>query len=198
MWMFQRPEAFAVLNDKLVKKSLARYFAVMQNQSPAKFLIAKKTLAEFRRSASTEQLWREHAALIAEFNEIQREIDEGRRDFQAMLTPEKSFLDLKIEIANRILSSCHLCVRNCSANRLQGKSGYVVAVWKWACQVFLDTWARSPSSCPREQFSPWAARCGASTAKTGPYLNGWNVAKCMTLEIWLARFNGCVLAAAEM
>jgi putative pyruvate formate lyase activating enzyme len=122
--MFQRPDAIAVLNDKLAKKSLARYFAIMQNQSPAKFLIAKKIPTEFHRNASTRQLWREHAALTEEFNRIQREIDEGRRDFRAMLTSEKSYLDLKIEIANRTLSSCHLCVRKCSVNRLEGKSGY--------------------------------------------------------------------------
>jgi putative pyruvate formate lyase activating enzyme len=122
--MFQRPDAIAVLNDDLAKKSLARYFAVMQNRSPAKFLIAKKIPTEFHRSASTRQLWREHAALTEEFNRIQREIDEGRRDFQAMPTPEKSYFDLKIEIANRTLSSCHLCVRKCSVNRLEGKSGY--------------------------------------------------------------------------
>ena len=30
--MFQRPDAIAILNDKLAKKSLARYFAVMQNR----------------------------------------------------------------------------------------------------------------------------------------------------------------------
>jgi len=124
MWMFQRPDAIAVLNDRLAKKSLARYFAVMQNQSPAKFLIAKKIPTEFHRNASTRQLWREHAALTEEFNRIQREIDEGRRDFRAMPTSEKSYLDLKIEIANRTLSSCHLCVRKCSVNRLEGKSGY--------------------------------------------------------------------------
>jgi len=122
--MFQRRDAFAVPNDKMAKKSLARYFAVMQNQSPAKFLIAKKIPAEFHGSASTEQLWREHAELIEDFNKIQREIDEGRRDFHTMSTPEKSYLDLKIEIANRILSSCHLCVRNCNVNRLNGNSGY--------------------------------------------------------------------------
>jgi putative pyruvate formate lyase activating enzyme len=41
-----------------------------------------------------------------------------------MQVPEKSFLDLKIEIANRILRSCHFCVRRCGANRLEGKAGY--------------------------------------------------------------------------
>jgi len=77
MWRFQRPDAIAVLNDRLAKKSLARYFAVMQNQSPAKFLITKKVPAEFNRSDSTERLWRKHARLTQEFSGVQREIDGG-------------------------------------------------------------------------------------------------------------------------
>jgi putative pyruvate formate lyase activating enzyme len=130
MWSFLRPDAVAVLNDRLVKRSLARYFALLQNRGPAKFLIAKKVSAEFNRNDSTEKLWREHARLTQEFGRIQREIDDGKRDFQAMATPEKSYLDLKIEIVDRILSACHLCVRKCSVNRLEGKSGY--------CKCSLD------------------------------------------------------------
>jgi putative pyruvate formate lyase activating enzyme len=124
MWRFQRPDAIAVLKDRLVKRSLARYFAVMQNQLPPKFLIAKKVPAEFKTKDSTQQLWREHLRLTQEFSRVQREIDNGQRDFHAMTTPEKSYLDLKIEIADRILTSCDLCVRKCGANRLEGKSGY--------------------------------------------------------------------------
>jgi len=122
--MFQRPDAIAVLNDELAKKSLARYFAVMQNRLPAKFLIAKKIPAEFHHGDSSDKLWRIHEGLTVEFNGIQREIDGGRIDFHKMETPDKSFLDLKIEIANKILSSCHLCVRSCNANRLEGRTGY--------------------------------------------------------------------------
>ena len=128
MWTFQRPDAIAVLNDRLAKKSLARYFAVMQNQSPAKFLIAKKIPAEFNRSDSTEQLWREHARITEEFSRIQREIDEGRRDFRAMPTPEKSYLDLKIEIADRILSSLSSLRAQMQCQQVGGK---VRLLWVW-------------------------------------------------------------------
>jgi putative pyruvate formate lyase activating enzyme len=146
--MFQRRDALAVLNDKLAKKSLARYFAVMQNQLPAKFLIAKKTPAEFRISASTEQLWHIHAALTEEFNGIQREIDEGGRDFHAMPTPEKSYLDLKIEIANRILSSCHLCVRGCNVNRQKGKTGYCGCGLEIAVSSIFEHMGEEPELVP--------------------------------------------------
>jgi putative pyruvate formate lyase activating enzyme len=124
MWRLLRSDAMTVSNDKLAKKSLARYFAVMQNGKPAKFMIAKKLQAEFSENDPTEELWKEHARLTQESIRVEREIDEGQRSFQEMATPEKSYLDLKIEIANRILSSCHLCTRKCSVNRLEGKLGY--------------------------------------------------------------------------
>lgn len=114
----------AVSNDKLVQKSLARYFAVMQNGKPAKFMVAKKLQAEFSESDPTEKLWKEHARLSQEFCKVQREIDKGQRSFQKMITPEKSYLDLKIEIANRTISNCHLCTRRCGVNRLEGRLGY--------------------------------------------------------------------------
>jgi putative pyruvate formate lyase activating enzyme len=124
MFRFLRPDAIAVLSDRLVKKSLARYFAIMQKQRPAKFLIAKKIPAEFDGNDPVDKLWREHVRLASEFLRIQAEIDLGRTGFQAMPTPERSYLDLKIEIANRILSRCRLCTRQCSINRLKGELGY--------------------------------------------------------------------------
>lgn len=150
MWTFQRPDAVAVLNDRLAKKSLARYFAVMQNHSPAKFLIAKKIPAEFNRSDSTEQLWREHARITEEFGKIQREIDDERRDFRALPTPEKSYLDLKIEIADRILSRCHLCVRKCNVNRLEGKSGYCGCGLEITVSSIFEHMGEEPELVPSE------------------------------------------------
>jgi putative pyruvate formate lyase activating enzyme len=124
MWRLLRPDATTVSNDKLAKKSLARYFAVMQNEKPVKFMIAKKLQAKFNEDDPVERLWEEHTRLAQEFSKIEREIDEGQRSFQEMTPPQKTYLDLKIEIARRILSSCHLCTRRCSVNRLEGKLGY--------------------------------------------------------------------------
>jgi putative pyruvate formate lyase activating enzyme len=124
MWRLLRPDAATVSKDSLVIKSLARYFGVTEDKRPAKFMISKKVPAKFSESNSTEGLWQQHALLVQEFSEIESEIDNGQRDLQKMAAPEKSFLDLKIEIANRILSSCHLCTRNCGVDRSAGKLGY--------------------------------------------------------------------------
>jgi putative pyruvate formate lyase activating enzyme len=122
MWKTTRPDAVAVLNDELAKKSLARYFEVMQNQKPAKFIIAKRLPAEFDKQASLEALWKEHAKRTTEFCKIEHEITTQK--LHELPAPTKSYLDLKIEIANRILQHCHLCSRRCGANRSTGELGY--------------------------------------------------------------------------
>ena len=47
MWAIWRPDARAVLRNKKARASLARYFDVMEDDRPAKFLIAKKLPANF-------------------------------------------------------------------------------------------------------------------------------------------------------
>jgi len=108
----------------MARKSLGRYFAAMQDETPAKFMITKKLPSKFNEDDSLEELWQKHALLTDEFYKIETEIDKGRLNLKEMSTPEKSFLDLKIEIANRILQSCHFCARKCKVNRLDGKLGY--------------------------------------------------------------------------
>jgi len=123
MWALLRLDAQAVLKDKRARASLGRYFAVMQDEKPAKFLIAKKLPAEFDKGDSTEGLWRKHEELTLEFRTVEGEIDGKRLSLNDIPVPEKSYLDLKIEIANRILSGCHLCTRRCKVDRLQGERG---------------------------------------------------------------------------
>jgi putative pyruvate formate lyase activating enzyme len=123
MWKITRPDAVAVFNDELAKKSLARYFAVVQNQKTAKFIIAKKLPAEFDKTSSLATLWKKHAKLTAEFFKIEQEFAVGK-NFSAFPTPEISYFDLKTEIAERILQHCHFCTRRCGVNRLAGRLGY--------------------------------------------------------------------------
>jgi putative pyruvate formate lyase activating enzyme len=124
MWAIWRPDANAVLRDKRVRASLARYFAVTEDDKPAKFLIAKKLPATFNKEDSLKILWKLHEQLLQEFWRLETEIDTRQKNLGEMATPPQSFLDLKIEIANRILESCHLCTRRCGANMLQGETGY--------------------------------------------------------------------------
>lgn len=124
MWKFLRSDASAVLNDKRVQASLGRYFAVMQNEKPAKFMIAKRVPADFSEDDSLGELWQKHADLSQEFYDFQKEIDSERKNLLEMQLPQKSYLDLKIEIANGILSECHFCTRRCGVNRFNGELGF--------------------------------------------------------------------------
>ncbi|MCX8171390.1 MAG: radical SAM protein, partial [Candidatus Bathyarchaeota archaeon] len=124
MWRIFRRDAVEVLYDERVRSSLARYFAVMNDEKPAKFMIAKRLPAEFNVDEPLEILWAKHEKLTGDFYRVQGEIDSGRMSLGEMDTPEKSYLDLKIAIANRILERCHLCNRRCGVNRLKGELGY--------------------------------------------------------------------------
>jgi len=124
MWTIWRPDAITVLKDQRARSSLARYFNVMEDNSPAKFIISKKLPANFNKSDPTKKLWDLHNQLTEEFCHLEKEIDVQRKSLGDLEDPEKSYLDLKIEIANRILESCHFCTRRCGANRSAGKLGY--------------------------------------------------------------------------
>jgi len=124
MWTVIRPDAIAVLKDKKARASLKRYFAVMQNEKLAKFMIAKKLPAKYKPEDSTEKLWKIHENLTKEYYELEKQIDTKQKSFDEMENPEKSYLDLKIEIAKRIMENCHFCTRNCRVNRNKGKLGY--------------------------------------------------------------------------
>ncbi len=124
MWRVLRTDAVAVLKDTKARASLSRYFAVMQDERSAKFLIAKKLPAEFDKGESLPNLWQVHDQLTEKFHRLQEEIDTRQKSLDEMENPEKSYLDLKIEIANHILEHCHFCVRRCGMNRLKDELGH--------------------------------------------------------------------------
>jgi len=135
MWTIWRPDAASVLTDKQARASLARYFDVMQDYKLAKFLIAKRLSANFSKEDSLAKLWQTHDSLTEEFYRLQNEIDTHKTDWEKLSTPERSYLDLKIEIANRILECCHLCTRRCGFNRLAGELGHC----KCGTQITVST-----------------------------------------------------------
>jgi len=148
MWRLLRPDSVAVTSDKMARKSLGRYFAVVQNEKPAKFMIAKKVPAQFNEDDSIEELWQKHARLTQEFCNGEREIDTKQKVLQEMPTPEKSYLDLKIEIANRILSDCHFCTRRCGVDRLRGELGFCRCGTEMAVSSIFEHVGEEPELVP--------------------------------------------------
>lgn len=148
MWKLLRPDAAAVLTETMARKSLARYFAVAQDDKPAKFRIARKLPVQFNEDDSTEELWQKHAYPTQEFYKIEKEIDTKQKILQEMPTPEKSYLDLKIEIANRILSSCHFCTRRCGVNRFKGELGFCKCSMEVAVSSIFEHVGEEPELVP--------------------------------------------------
>lgn len=87
-------------------------------------MIAKKLSADFSKNDSTSKLWQIHRQLTKRFYQLEKQIDSRLKNLEERETPGKSYLDLKIEIANRILENCHFCTRQCGVNRLNNKVGY--------------------------------------------------------------------------
>ena len=148
MWKLLRPDAVAVLDDELAKKSLARYFAVFRNEKSAKLMLAQKIPAEFDKNDSLEELWKVHAKRTDEFCEIEHEIDTDKKHFHGMLAPEKSYFDLKIEIASRILQNCHFCSRKCGVNRSTFGRGYCACGNELSVSSIFEHMGEEPELVP--------------------------------------------------
>lgn len=112
-----------MLKDERARKSLARYFAVMEGKLPARFLVCKRVKVKVDLSASDEELWCAHERGLKEFRKLLVDIDKGRTKLENLKHPEPSLLGLKVQLARRILKSCHFCERRCKADRTAGNVG---------------------------------------------------------------------------
>lgn len=117
----------AVTRDPKARAALSRYFDVFMGKKPAKFLIGQRLYADFSLGDSTSRLWVLHERLSEEYYQVERDVDEGKRRLEEMGQPERSFLDLKAEIARRILRNCHFCERRCGADRFSSGLGWCQA-----------------------------------------------------------------------
>ncbi|MEM1689240.1 MAG: radical SAM protein [Candidatus Hadarchaeales archaeon] len=123
MWLPFRPDSLEVLSDPLARKSLNRYFAVMEDKLPARFQICKRISVKIDLSSDESILLAEHKAAMEKFWKTLSKIDDGKIRLQEMEIPEVSLLELKIELAKRILRKCHFCERRCGVDRTIGERG---------------------------------------------------------------------------
>jgi len=123
MWSL-RPSALTVWRNREVRRRLNWYYDVMTNFKPAKFMLCKKVPADYGPEDGEGELWKEHDVLVQKFRGLQTSIAKGKIKLEELQTPERSFLDLKAEIARRMLRHCHLCERRCGADRTGGGRGF--------------------------------------------------------------------------
>jgi len=102
-------------------KYLRRYYNVMKDKLPAQFLISRSIYVDFDKEATLDELWDIHTDAMERFWDKL-----GNNGSVDELNPcdGTSLLDLKVAIADRILTECHFCARRCGINRRKKEVGY--------------------------------------------------------------------------
>ncbi len=120
-----RPDAYTVWSDPDVRERLSWYYAVMRNEKPAKFMIAKRIESPENpyKIDDEKELWKIHQVLEKEFMNTWKKIREGSLRYDELSIPRHSFLDVKIVLAYKLMDPCRLCEWRCRARRLEGKWG---------------------------------------------------------------------------
>jgi putative pyruvate formate lyase activating enzyme len=107
-----------MLENKKIEDSLSHYFQVMLNKKLSKSKVSSKIKTAF--DNDIDQLWREHEEVRDKFIDLYGDLAHKKIE-----KADFSFLDLKIEIAEKIRENCHLCERRCNINRnlIKGSCG---------------------------------------------------------------------------
>ncbi len=101
---------FSIWNDIIVRNRLDWYYNVMKEYKPAKFMICKYIDVNIDLEDSNKELWLEHDKLSKVF-------DESYNDIKMEGIKHPNFLDLKAELARRMLKECNMCEWNCKIDR---------------------------------------------------------------------------------
>ena len=140
VWMRYRPDALYVWQDPDVRRRLSWYYAVMTDEKPAKFMIVKRIDAgEDPSKLDTDALWELHDRLSGEARRLwEHAVNDrfGWRELREMSKPRFSLLDVKVELAYRMLRSCTFCERRCRLDRTKGKIG----VCRLDDKVYVHSW----------------------------------------------------------
>jgi len=110
-----------IWEDEAVRTRLSWYLAVSTNRMPAKYLICRRIPAEFNQEEGEKELWKIHEECAKRFQETWSSIRSREVKLAELEIPRQSFLDLKLELVNRMLRHCNFCRWNCGVDRVQGK-----------------------------------------------------------------------------
>ncbi len=138
-WELFRPDAVTVWRSRVVREKLSWYYNVMTNKAPAKFVLARYVGTTGDPSGmGLEELWKLHESLSREFGELLARAKDSKvsmEELRRLGRPAVSYLDVKVEIARRIMESCRFCEWRCGVDRLRGTRGF--------CRLADDTYVSS-------------------------------------------------------
>lgn len=115
------------------KQVLSSYFSILRGDRLPAFLAEAAQGIDSDLTEETPTLWADHGTFL----EAEGKIPD----------PVKTLIDLKIELARRIMESCHLCERSCGVNRLAGEKGYCKAEEARVASKFVH-WGEEPDIVP--------------------------------------------------
>jgi putative pyruvate formate lyase activating enzyme len=123
-----RPDALEVWKYEEVRRRLSWYYLVMTKHMPPKYMIVKRIslpsdIGDIG-NLDMESLFSLHGEMRKEFLSLWKSIRNKKDDLKNYSPVENSFLDLKIEIVNRLLSPCILCEHRCRVDRVGGRRGF--------------------------------------------------------------------------
>jgi putative pyruvate formate lyase activating enzyme len=144
-----RADAVSVWESEVVRERLRRYRKVMNDRAHAKFKIARQAPVDKDiGSMDEETLWILHKKARSEFIRTMSEIDErGEEHVPLGIDPKPNFVDLKKEIAYRMIRKCRFCERRCGADRMtKGSKLGVCGLGRDArvCSVFAHMGEEAP------------------------------------------------------
>jgi len=123
--MLFRFSGLSIWTDQRVRDRLSWYYEVMLDHKPAKFKICRSVKADLEPTkASYEELLEEHSRLQQKFIETLQRVKSGTETIEREEEPTVSLLDVKIELAKRMLKRCSFCEWRCRVDRtVEGKRG---------------------------------------------------------------------------
>ncbi|MBM3292212.1 radical SAM protein [Candidatus Bathyarchaeota archaeon] len=107
-----------VFNDEGVKIALPRYIEILKGKKLPKYIIDRQYPALYTKEMPLTELWKIHQKMLKNYPEFEAKTIDKKSAL------DSSFLSLKSDIAERIISSCTFCERRCKKNRLLGEKGY--------------------------------------------------------------------------
>ncbi len=108
-------------------RHLPRYGTILEGGRTPQFVHSRLWEVEFDPMAPSEELWALHAREVSGLRGSgELDAPPDRDDpFGLRSLPEgaRGLLDLKLELARRLMSPCELCERRCRADRAEGRAG---------------------------------------------------------------------------
>lgn len=191
-----RADSIQVFKDENVLRKLSRYINVLNNKKSAKFRIARSLQVDYNESDSIDRLWILHKDLTTDYYRMEKKIDDDLANIKIKDTHEKSYLDLKIKLAESILRKCSFCVRKCGVDRSIGELGWCKSGRNFSISTFFPHMGEEPELTPSGTI--FTISCNMSCLHcqnwsiSQRYEKGKNLTpKAMAKEVDKLRKSGC-------